>query len=153
MEDKKMRTLVRTNRMFPEMPSVFDEFLRGSLMEEDKGNFNNRGTVPAVNTFENNDAFALEVAAPGMKKEDFKIELDNNTLTISSEQEENKEIKENEYSRREFRYHSFTRSFQLPENKVDSSKITAKYADGILYVNIPKREEAKVQPTRMIEIA
>ena len=148
-----MRTLVKTNRMFPEMPSIFDEFLRGNLMEEGKGNFNYKGTVPAVNTFENYDAFALEVAAPGMKKEDFKIELDNNTLTISSEQEENKKVKENEYSRREFRYHSFTRSFQLPDNKVDSSNITAKYADGILYVNIPKKEEAKMQPARMIEIA
>lgn len=146
-----MRTLMRTNRTFPEMPSVFDEFLRGNLMEERNTN-KSTGTLPAVNTSENNDAYALEVAAPGMKKEDFKIELDNNTLTISSEQEENHEVKENEYSRREFKYNSFTRSFQLPENKVDSSKIYAKYVDGILYVNIPKREEAKVQPSRMIEV-
>ena len=148
-----MRTLVRTNRMFPEMPSIFDEFLRGSLMEEGKGNLNNRGTLPAVNTFENKDSYELEVAAPGMKKDDFKIELDNNTLTISSEKNENHEEKENEYSRREFRYQSFTRSFQLPENKVENSKIAARYTDGILYVSIPKREEAKVQPTRMIEVA
>ena len=151
MEDKKMRTLMRTNRMFPEIPSVFDEFLRGNLMEQRNSNFST-GTLPAVNTSENNDAYALEVAAPGMKKEYFKIELDNNTLTISSEIEENKEVKENEYSRREFKYISFTRSFQLPENKVDSSKIAAKYVEGILYVNIPKREEAKVQPSRMIEV-
>ena len=144
-----MRTLVRTNRMFPEMPSIFDEFLRGSLMEEGKGNLNRRGTLPAVNTFENKDSYELEVAAPGMKKDDFKIELDNNTLTISSEKNENHEEKENEYSRREFRYQSFTRSFQLPENKVENSKIAARYTDGILYVSIPKREEAKVQPTRI----
>lgn len=148
-----MRTLVRTNRMFPEMPSIFDEFLRGSLMEEGKGNLNNRGTLPAVNTFENKDSYELEVAAPGMKKDDFKIELDNNTLTISSEKDESHEEKENEYSRREFSYQSFTRSFQLPENKVENSKIAARYTDGILYVSIPKREEAKVQPARMIEIA
>ena len=148
-----MKTLVRTNRMFPEMPSIFDEFLRGSLMEEGKGNLNNRGTLPAINTFENKDSYELEVAAPGMKKDDFKIELDNNTLTISSEKNENHEEKENDYSRREFRYQSFTRSFQLPENKVENSKIAARYTDGILYVSIPKREEAKVQPTRMIEVA
>ena len=148
-----MRTLVRTNRMFPEMPSIFDEFLRGSLMEEGKGNLNRRGTLPAVNTFENKDSYELEVAAPGMKKDDFKIELDNNTLTISSEKDESHEEKENEYSRREFSYQSFTRSFQLPENKVENSKIAARYTDGILYVSIPKREEAKVQPARMIEIA
>ena len=148
-----MKTLVRTNRMFPEMPSIFDEFLRGSLMEEGKANLNKRGTLPAVNTFENKDSYELEVAAPGMKKDDFKIELDNNTLTISSEKNENHEEKENEYSRREFRYQSFNRSFQLPENKVENSKIAARYTDGILYVSIPKREEAKVQPTRMIEVA
>lgn len=148
-----MKTLVRTNRMFPEMPSIFDEFLRGSLMEEGKANLNKRGTLPAVNTFENKDSYELEVAAPGMKKDDFKIELDNNTLTISSEKNENHEEKENEYLRREFRYQSFTRSFQLPENKVENSKIAARYTDGILYVSIPKREEAKVQPTRMIEVA
>lgn len=148
-----MKTLVRTNRMFPEMPSIFDEFLRGSLMEEGKANLNKRGTLPAVNTFENKDSYELEVAAPGMKKDDFKIELDNNTLTISSEKNENHEEKENENSRREFRYQSFTRSFQLPENKVENSKIAARYTDGILYVSIPKREEAKVQPARMIEVA
>lgn len=151
-----MRTLMRTNRMFPEVPSLFDEFVRGDWLEQGKTNFGfGAGTVPAVNIIENNDSYELEVAAPGMKKEDFKIELENNTLVISSEEhkEDKQEDKDNQYSRREFRYLSFSRSFQLPENKVESSKVTAKYADGILYVNIPKREEAKVQPARMIEIA
>ena len=87
-----------------------------------------------------------------MNKKDFKIELDNNLLKISNEEKNEKEKKEEDYSRREFRYQSFCRTFSLPENKVDASKITAKYKDGILYLSLPKKEEAKVKPVRMIEV-
>ena len=109
-------------------------------------------TLPAVNVRETNDDFILEVAAPGMSKKDFKISFQNNLLTISSEKEEEREDKNNGYSRREFSYKSFQRSFTVPAFEVDSDKISATYADGILNVKIPKREEVKPKPAREIKI-
>lgn len=108
--------------------------------------------VPAVNIVEGDENFGIEVAAPGLAKNDFKINLENNVLTISSSREDKKEEKEGKYSRKEFSYSSFSRSFTLPES-VEGDKITATHKDGILYVNIPKREEAKVKPAREIAIA
>jgi len=148
-----MKTLVKRNRFFPEVPSFFDEFLNSDWFDYGHSNFPNRtGTLPAVNIKETDDSFELEVAAPGMKKDDFKVEVDNNMLTISSEKEVQNEEKENSYTRKEFSYQSFYRSFNLPENKVDGNKITAKYTDGILHLMLPKREEAKIQPTKMIKV-
>ncbi|MFW5757334.1 MAG: Hsp20/alpha crystallin family protein [Bacteroidota bacterium] len=110
-------------------------------------------TLPAVNIKENGGSFVVEMAAPGMSKEDFKIHLDNDVLTISSQKEKDKENKEGErYTRREFSYLSFTRSFNLPET-VESEKITAKYHDGILLLEIPKKEEAKQKPAKQIAIS
>ena len=104
---------------------------------------------------ETNDDYLIEVAAPGMKRGDFKVELDNNVLTISSQPDEKREENDQNvgYSRREFSYQSFQRSFSLPESKVEGDKIAAKYVDGILYVTIPKREEAKVKPAKQIKVA
>jgi HSP20 family protein len=110
-------------------------------------------TLPAVNVRETNDNFAIEVAAPGMKRDDFKVELDNNVLTISSQREEKQEQQQDEnYTRREFNYQYFQRSFTLPENKVEGEKIAARYADGILHITVPKKEEAKVKPIKQITI-
>jgi HSP20 family protein len=111
--------------------------------------------LPSVNIAETNDSFNIEVAAPGMKRDDFKVELDNNVLTISSEVENKKEEKDKEgnYTRKEFSYQSFQRSFALPENKVEGEKIAARYADGILHITVPKKEEAKVKPARKISIS
>ncbi|MBW7839944.1 MAG: Hsp20/alpha crystallin family protein [Chitinophagaceae bacterium] len=92
------------------------------------------------------------MAAPGKKKEDFKIELDGTALSISSEQRNESEEKDDNYSRREFSYQSFYRTFHLPKDVVDSEKINAKYEDGILKLEIPKREEAKEKPSRLIEV-
>jgi len=151
MEEYKMKTLVRKNRFYPVMPSMFDEFFRNDLY--DNSNYALQGgSLPSVNVKETDEAFELELAAPGMKKNDFKVELDNNILKISSEKENRKENKEDDYSRREFFYQSFCRSFRLPENKVEAGKITATYKDGILFLSLPKKEEAKVKPLRMIEI-
>lgn len=110
-------------------------------------------TLPSVNVKENDDRFAIEVAVPGFDKDDFKIEVHNDLLSISSEKEvSNEEKDENEhYSKREFSYQSFCRSFNLP-NTVDSEKIDASYEKGILTVVIPKREEAKPKGPRAIEI-
>jgi len=89
-----------------------------------------------------------------MNKEDFKVELDNNTLTISAEKKIENEEKEGErYTRREFSYQTFERSFQLAKEVVDSDNIQAHYENGILRLSIPKREEAKQKPTRLINIS
>jgi HSP20 family protein len=110
-------------------------------------------TLPAVNIKENADAFMVEMAAPGMAKEDFKIELNNDLLTISSEKKNEKETKEGEtYTRREYSYQSFSRSFTLP-NTVDGEKISAKYENGVLSIEIPKKEEAKPKPAKQISIS
>lgn len=149
-----MRTLVKRNRLYPEVPSLFNEFFRGDWFDHADFNYAlNDSTLPSVNIREDNDKYELEVAVPGMEKDDFKVELNNNMLIVSSEREVKKEEKENNYTRREFSYQTFTRSFRLPENKVEGGKISASYKDGILNISVPKREEAKVKPVRMIKIA
>jgi HSP20 family protein len=136
------------------MPGLFDRIFNGDLMDWGMSNFSSpNSTLPAVNVKETNDDFVLEVAAPGMTKKDFKINYQNNVLTISSEKEEEREDKSNQYSRREFSYRSFQRSFTVPANEVDSDKISANYAEGILSVKLPKREEVKPKPAREIKIS
>jgi HSP20 family protein len=98
--------------------------------------------VPAVNIRETNEAFDVEMAAPGMSKNDFKIQLEGNTLTISSEKRnENLEKGSENYSRREFSYESFCRMFTLPKDVVDSENIKARYEDGVLKLRVPKRKK------------
>ncbi len=106
--------------------------------------FNNvaYNNLPAVNVKEVENAFHIEVAAPGLKKEDFKLSLHENRLTISTQREENKEEKTEKFSRQEFNYSSFQRTFTLPKN-VDGEKIDASYTNGILHVGLPKKEELK----------
>ncbi|MCR9286424.1 MAG: Hsp20/alpha crystallin family protein [Bacteroidetes bacterium] len=117
-----------------------------------------KSSIPAVNIKESDEGFNLELAAPGLGKEDFKLELENDILTISAEKKVEKETaEENEnktekYTRREFSFQSFKRTFTLPET-VDISNINANYENGVLLVNLPKKEEAKPQPARLIEIA
>jgi HSP20 family protein len=108
-------------------------------------------TLPAVNIKETEDAFEVGVAAPGFKKDEFNIELDNNLLTVSSEKKEENKVEGEKYTRREYSYQSFKRSFTLPE-EVEADKITAKYENGILNISIPKKEEAKPKPARQIKI-
>ncbi|WP_158996047.1 Hsp20/alpha crystallin family protein [Mucilaginibacter sp. L196] len=99
--------------------------------------------VPAVNIAENENEFHIELAAPGLKKEDFKINLDKNVLSVSADKKvEN--VEGTKFSKREYNYTSFTRSFTLPET-VDHSKIDAEYIDGVLKLTVAKREEAKFQ--------
>lgn len=137
----KTRALARTNDLM--IPSIFDEFLRPWNDWFDGGSYLTRPiTVPSVNIFESKDDFKLSLAAPGMKKSDFKIDVTGNLLTISSEKEEKKEEKEENYSREEYNYSSFSRSFTLPE-EVNKEKIDATYVDGVLKLVLPKKEEAK----------
>ncbi len=117
-------------------------------------NFSSTNTsLPAVNVKETNDEFVIELAAPGMEKKDFKINFKNNVITISSEKEDKKEVKKENYTRREFSYQSFQRSFTVAENAIVSDKIEASYNNGILEVKLPKREEVKPQPEREIKIS
>ena len=109
-------------------------------------------TVPAVNISETDNDYTVEMAVPGMKKSDFNINLDHNLLTISSEQQEEKEEKDKNFTKKEFSYRSFERSFTLPET-VDQEKISAKYTDGVLKVVLPKKEEAKAQPSKLIKVS
>jgi len=152
-----MKTLVRTNgNLFPAMPSLLNDLFTDEWFNSSLANWKSSGTtLPAVNVSETNDDFRIEVAAPGMKRDDFKVELDNSVLTISSQREDNREEKEKDgnYTRREFSYQSFQRSFTLPENKVEGEKIAARYVDGILQVTIPKKENAKVKPVKQISIS
>ncbi|WP_203229464.1 Hsp20/alpha crystallin family protein [Aureibaculum marinum] len=140
--------LVKSNGI-PVLPTIFDDFFR----DWSSTNFSKTNTsLPAVNIKENEDEFTVEVAVPGMNKKDFQIDLDNDVLTISSEKEaENEETKDN-YTRREYSYQSFKRSFNLPKNVVDSDKIKATYKNGELSIVIPKLEEAKPKPARLIEV-
>jgi HSP20 family protein len=151
-----MKALMRNNgNLFPAIPSLLNDFFTDDWFDSSLANWKSTGaTLPAVNVIETNDDFRIEVAAPGMKRDDFKVELDNGVLTISSERENKREEKDDSggYKRREFSYQSFQRSFTLPENKVDGDKIAARYVDGILQVTVPKKEGAKVKPAKQIEV-
>lgn len=151
-------TLVKRNdghhldRYVPSLSQFFDDFLTRDLFDWPSSSSTGT-TIPKVNIQETDNEFRVEMAAPGMKKEDFKIELDNNLLSISSElSKEDEEHGDGKYSRREFSYQSFQRSFRLPET-VEADKIKAKYEDGVLRLMIPKREEAKRKPARTIKIS
>ncbi|MCB0643896.1 MAG: Hsp20/alpha crystallin family protein [Phaeodactylibacter sp.] len=146
-------TLIKGNSMFPAVPRFFDDLFTKDLFDWGFRNHSS-ATLPTVNIREDNEGFMVEMAAPGMDKSDFRIELDNETLTISSEKEWNKEMKEGErYNRHEFSYQAFSRSFHLPKTVVEEDKIKAKYENGILHILIPKREEAKAVPPRAIKVS
>lgn len=125
-------------------PSVFDDFFRpwNEWFGNGGGLLARTVNVPAVNITDNKENYTVSLAAPGLKKEDFHIDVEGNMLTISSEKEENKEEKESRYTRKEYSYSSFSRSFTLPE-EVNQDKIEAVYTDGVLNITLPKKEEAK----------
>lgn len=136
-----------------QMPGLFDRFFENDLFDWSNRNYSNTNTtLPAVNIKEDKDGFEVEMSAPGFEKGDFKIELNNSLLTISSEKKLENETKVGQqFTRREFSYQSFSRSFTLPET-AEGEKIVAKYDNGILSVVIPKKEEAKPKPVKQIEI-
>ena len=150
-----MSIVRRNGDLFPTMPGFFNDFLTKDFSNWAlSNNSNTNTTIPAVNIRETAENFVVEMAAPGMKKDDFKLELDGNMLTIDSEKEDQYEEKDGEkYSRKEFSYQSFQRTFQLPKEVVDSEKIEARYENGLLILLIPKKEEAKQKPPRTIRIA
>ncbi len=108
--------------------------------------------APATNVVETAKEFKLELSAPGMNKEDFKLDVDNNVLTVSAEKEAQKEEETTNYTRKEFVYGCFSRSFTLPKS-IDSDKIKAEYKNGILNIELPKKEEEQAKVKREIVIS
>ena len=148
-----MNLVKRSGNKFPVFSPMFDDFFGRELFNWGNNNYSStRTTMPSVNIRETSDNYEVEVAAPGMDKKDFKITLDGNLLTISSFKQQSSEDTEDRYTRREFSYQSFQRSFQLPKDVVDQDKISARYENGLLNLSIPKKEEAKKAP-KLIEIA
>jgi len=131
-------------------PSLVEEFFNGEFFPK-FFDAESQHSIPAVNIVENKDEYRIDVAAPGLNKDDFKIKLENNVLSVFSEKEEKREEKDDKFMRREFSYSTFSRSFTLPVT-VNAEKIKATHKDGILQILIPKKEEAREKPAREIKI-
>ena len=147
------RAIANSNGLtFPAWSSWIDEMFNLDMPSVFTPNFNRGITLPKVNIRETKDAYFVEMAVPGLKKSDFKVDLDNHVLSISADMESNDEVQEDNYTRREFGYASFKRTFSLPET-VNDEKIEAKYVDGILSIHLPKKEEAIQKPAKTIKIS
>ncbi len=148
-----MTILKRNGNLLNQLPMLFDDFFNRDSFNWGENNFSGTNTtIPAVNIKETPENYKVEVAAPGMSKDDFKIELEGNLLTISSEKTEKQDKEEEKFSRREFSYQSFQRSFTLQKEVMDIDNIQAKYSDGMLQLLIPKKEVAKQKMSRLIQI-
>jgi len=135
----------------PAWDSFIDDLFGDQLGHVKNKNYNKISTSPKVNIQESDEGYTLSIAVPGYKKSDFIIDLENETLTISAELKTEENKKDIHYSRKEFEYTSFKRSFTLPET-IEVDKIEANYTDGILSLTIPKKEEAKPKPARSISV-
>jgi HSP20 family protein len=147
--------LAKRDFYFPSFTNVLGDFFDKEFADWTTSNFSpTQTTLPAVNIKENENEFEVVMAAPGMQKSDFKVHLDDNVLTVSSEKKDEKtDEKKGKYTRREYSYQSFTRSFTLPKDVADSQNISAKYENGELIIMIPKKEEAKPLPPKEIKIS
>jgi HSP20 family protein len=146
-------SLIRRNENYPAWSNFFNDFFNRDWMDWTTRNFSDTNTtLPSVNIIEGEDSYEVDMAAPGLEKKDFKIELSHGVLTISSEKKTDNETKKGkQVTRREYSYQSFSRSFTIPQT-VESEKISARYENGILKVVIPKKEEVKSRPVKSIEI-
>lgn len=147
-----MNALVRNLapvKRFNSFPTFFEDFFNELETVPTK---TWQHTLPSVNVAEKEDAFRIELAAPGLKNEDFKVNIHESVLTISVEKKEETTEEKDNYTRKEFSYTSFKRSFTLPKT-VDSDKIEAAYTDGILHLTLPKKEEAKPKEPKLIAVA
>ncbi len=150
-----MTIVKRNGNLQHHFPQLFDDFFNRDIFNWGLTNYSDTNTtIPAVNIKETTDSYEVEVAAPGMNKKDFSVQLEGNMLTISSEKELHKEQNDNvRYAAREFSYQSFSRTFTLQKDVMDTEKIQATYEDGVLHLVIPKKEEAKQKGPRRIEIS
>lgn len=125
------------------MPSIFDDFFKPWNEWFDNRNLTSTMNIPAVNITEEKDRFLVTLAAPGLKKEDFNLNMDGNMLTISCEKEDSQEEKDKKYTRKEYNFMSFSRTFTLPD-EILKENIEAHYQDGILNITLPRKEQAKM---------
>lgn len=132
-------------------PSVWNDLFNNDWVTFPESSYNN-GKFPPVNIANNEKDFTIELAAPGKKKEDFDISLDDQMLTIQSEEKASNEVNEDNYTRKEFSFSTFRRSFTLPEH-VESEKIEATYKDGVLHIMIPKKLDNDKQKTKRISVS
>jgi len=140
--------LARFNRNY--VPAYLDDFFNDRFFNQLDSSTCNINT-PAVNVSEDEKGYTIEVAAPGLNRKDFNLEVDDDILTISTEQKESKEEKKENYLRREFNYHTFKRSFRLPET-VDQEQIRATHESGILTLSLPRKEAAVENSPRQIAV-
>lgn len=152
----KNRRVIKPNQFGLGKSSAWNSFI-DELFNEDMSTVNNLSfnhgvSSPKVNVIETDESYTLEMAIPGFTKSDFVIDLENEHLSISMDLKENDSKKDLNYTRKEFGYGSFKRSFVLPDT-VEGDKIEASYKEGILGLTIPKKEEAKPKPARVIEIS
>jgi HSP20 family protein len=135
------------------LPSVFNDFFKpwDRWFDTNGGSLNQMLTIPAVNILEKQDHYEISLAVPGMKKDDFSIDVEGNMLTISAETEQQKQEKDDRHTRREFNYTSFSRTFTLPEG-VRKEKIDATYENGLLKLVLPKTEEARKSSSMHINV-
>jgi HSP20 family protein len=144
-----MRTLRNNPGFLVNFPSILNEVLASDMQKE---SFINQGAQPLVNILENEEQFEIEVLAPGFLKENFGLKVEENKLVISAKLKEATEANEKNYSLREFYKKPFTRTFNLPKEKINEDEIKANYFNGILQITLPKREEAKPKAPKAIEI-
>ena len=146
-------SLLKRNVNYSVWPNFFNDFFNRDWNDWTNQNYSETNTtLPSVNIKEGDDAYEVEMAAPGLGKKDFKIGLNHGMLTISSEKKIDNETKKGQqFTRKEFSYQSFSRSFSLPDS-VDNDKISARYENGILKILIPKKEVTKSKLARTIEI-
>ncbi len=145
-------SLLKRNRVM--LPSSVNDYLNTarlfpSMFDYDQDLFDINGDAimaPSANIYENETNFEIEIAVPGMEREDFKIQMDNGILTVTGEKEEDEEEDTKNYWRREFQYNAFSRSFTLPENTL-VDKINAKYENGMLCITLPKKEVTIIKNT------
>ena len=140
--------LARINRNY--VPAYWDDFFNDKFFNQ-VNSTNCKGSHPAVNVSEEDKVYTIEVAAPGIARKDFNLEIENDVLTISSEKKENQEENKQNFLRREFNYETFKRSFQLPET-IDQDQIKATHEAGILTLTLPKKEAEVQNAPRQIEV-
>lgn len=143
-----LKTLLRANNSFPQ---TLNEFFKPWNEWFDDVNLGKPMLSPAVNISEGDKEYTMTVAAPGLKKEDFNIDVDDTMLTISAKTEEKKEEKDKNYTRKEYNYSSFSRSFTLPE-EVKKDAIDASYTDGVLTLTLPKKETQAKKSTQSVKV-
>ena len=144
-------TLIKQRGSFPSMRSLLEDFWNNDKLVEDRF-WNTRINLPAVNIIEKDDKFLIEMAAPGLRKEDFKINIENGILQIDSESQREVEEEKDNYTRKEFNYSSFSRSFTLPENASEEN-IAASYENGVLKLKLQKLKSETSHKKKQILIA